>query len=285
MHAVGLHSALAIKRQRKRRDEQRRARERRYSSQSGESGLTSPKASSYSLDQNMHFQRKSNIYNRTTSGIVDSKVVTSIGMLHIGVVFFVSGIFLLLSGILPNELMSVEKKAVREWWNELIAIGLFLIIVGSFLILLNTIIAKREEDELEHYVQRQLTRSKSGHRLERDSETGGLTTRHANHMKITKSFYKPAELLTQNNVDILLHSKDSVTTCSDISDRNNGFSRQLNNKVLLEISEEDIENKLYNTSLIKYQNHASSLKIKKTLNLNNSYSSKLGCLVNETPNM
>lgn len=40
MHAVGIHSALAIKRQRKRRDEQKRAKERRYSTQSSESGDT-----------------------------------------------------------------------------------------------------------------------------------------------------------------------------------------------------------------------------------------------------
>lgn len=40
MHAVGIHSAMAIKRQRKRRDEQKRVRERRYSTQSSESGET-----------------------------------------------------------------------------------------------------------------------------------------------------------------------------------------------------------------------------------------------------
>lgn len=40
MHSVGIHSAMAIKRQRKRRDEQKRARERRYSTQSSESGDT-----------------------------------------------------------------------------------------------------------------------------------------------------------------------------------------------------------------------------------------------------
>lgn len=40
MHAMGIHSALAIKRQRKRRDYQKRAKERRYSIQSTESGDT-----------------------------------------------------------------------------------------------------------------------------------------------------------------------------------------------------------------------------------------------------
>lgn len=39
-------------------------------------------------------------------------------------------------------------------------------------------ISRKEEEDLEDYVQRQLTRSRSGHRLERDVETGILTTRH-----------------------------------------------------------------------------------------------------------
>lgn len=55
--------------------------------------------------------------------------------------------------------------------------GLFLLGLGIFLIVLNKIISKREEDDLEEYVQRALTRTRSGHRLELDVETGGLTTR------------------------------------------------------------------------------------------------------------
>lgn len=69
------------------------------------------------------------------------------------------------------------------WWNELVATGLFAVVLGIFLIVLNCLISKREEDDLEEYVQRQLTRSRSGHRLERDVETGGLTTRHNRRMK------------------------------------------------------------------------------------------------------
>lgn len=41
---------------------------------------------------------------------------------------------------------------------------------------------KKEELELEDYVSRQLTRSRSGHRLERDVETGCLATKH--HRKL-----------------------------------------------------------------------------------------------------
>ncbi|KAM0724532.1 hypothetical protein ACS0PU_009613 [Formica fusca] len=187
MHAVGLHSALAIKRQRKRRDEQRRARERRYSAQSGESGLTSPRASTGSLDHHgKHHKGTHGAARNAGQGMLDSKVVTSIGMLHIGVVFLVLGAFLLMSGLLPGDLTHLGSKASGGWWNELVAVGLFAIFLGIFLIVLNRVIAKKEEDDLEQYVQRQLTRSRSGHRLERDVETGGLTTRHARRAKQMK---------------------------------------------------------------------------------------------------
>ncbi|XP_076246239.1 uncharacterized protein LOC143186448 [Calliopsis andreniformis] len=179
MHAVGLHSALAIKRQRKRRDEQRRARERRYSAQSGESGLTSPRASTGSLDHHPRHHKTGHANRGAGQGMLDTKVVTSVGMLHIGVVFLVLGAFLLMSGLLPGDLAQWGTKASGGWWNELVAIGLFAIFVGIFLIILNRVIAKKEENDLEEYVQRQLTRSRSGHRLERDVETGGLTTKHA----------------------------------------------------------------------------------------------------------
>lgn len=135
-------------------------------------------------------------------------MVTSIGMLHIGVVFVVFGIFLIGAGILPDDItqwdifgMCTHSKHTRPtvfggifaetlrscpplkyaakstWWNELVCTGLFALGLGIFLVVLNCLISKREEDDLEEYVQRALTRTRSGHRLERDVETGGLTTR------------------------------------------------------------------------------------------------------------
>lgn len=64
---MGIHSALAIKRQRKRRDEQKRARERRYSVQSSESGDThSPQGST----------RRKHRHHYGKHGINDTKVST-----------------------------------------------------------------------------------------------------------------------------------------------------------------------------------------------------------------
>ncbi|KAM7351946.1 uncharacterized protein ACRADG_004643 isoform 1-T4 [Cochliomyia hominivorax] len=175
MHAVGIHSAMAIKRQRKRRDEQKRARERRYSTQSSESGETfhSPSGS---------FRRKFHQAHSTVkpSPGLDSQVVTSIGMLHIGIVFIVFGLFLCGAGIIPDETMSWNVfSSSSAWWNEVTCTGLFSLGLGLFLLILNCLISRKEEEDLEDYVQRQLTRSRSGHRLERDVETGVLTTRHA----------------------------------------------------------------------------------------------------------
>lgn len=75
------------------------------------------------------------------------------------------------------------KGKANSWWNELVATGLFAVILGVFLLVLNCLISKREEDDLEEYVQRQLTRSRSGHRLERDVETGCLVTRQNRRLK------------------------------------------------------------------------------------------------------
>ncbi|KFB53725.1 AGAP009744-PA-like protein [Anopheles sinensis] len=212
MHSVGIHSALAIKRQRKRRDNQRKARERRYSIQSSESGDThSPHGSTR---RKFHPQK----VHITDNNNLDTKVVTSIGMLHIGVVFVVFGIFLLGAGFFPDNVSNQPQQSWHiigkgTWWNELVCTGLFAVGLGIFLIILNCVISNREEQDLESYVQRQLTRSRSGHRLERDVETGGLTTRH--HRKAMQIQKGAAERglddLSNSNVLLTPTSSEVVT--------------------------------------------------------------------------
>lgn len=94
--------------------------------------------------------------------------------------------------------MFVLLGSSSAWWNDVTCTGLFSLGLGLFLLVLNCLISRKEEEDLEDYVQRQLTRSRSGnlyclshvifskliqtysgHRLERDVETGVLTTRHA----------------------------------------------------------------------------------------------------------
>lgn len=78
------------------------------------------------------------------------------------------------------------------------ATGLFAVILAIFLLVLNCLISKREEDDLEEYVQRQLTRSRSGHRLERDVETGCLTTRH--HRRLKQTLQNPDDDLSKTKL-------------------------------------------------------------------------------------
>lgn len=103
MHAVaGIHSAMAIKRQRHRREMAARERERRLSTHSSESGDTHH--SFHGSTRRKHRPHASGPHGST---MLDTKVVTSIGMLHIGVVFLVFGIFLLGAGVLPNDVSGV----------------------------------------------------------------------------------------------------------------------------------------------------------------------------------
>ncbi|XP_075231015.1 uncharacterized protein LOC142329936 isoform X1 [Lycorma delicatula] len=190
MHSMGLHSALAIKRQRKRREEQKKARDRRFSSQSTESGLgesrsscASPRNSIGSLDhRSLKGVRRAN-RKRHQQVVPQDKVVSSIGMLHVGVVFLVLGSFLIGSGLIPDDVDNWGKPPGGVWFNELVIAGGMALGIGIFLIILNKIIAQKEEDDLTEYVQRQLTRSRSGHRLVRDVETGCLTTKRENRSK------------------------------------------------------------------------------------------------------
>lgn len=92
-------------------------------------------------------------------------MVTSIGMLHIGVVFLVFGVFLLGAGLIPDDASASNAWSIfakDSWWNELVLTGLFAMGLGIFLIVLNSVISKKEDDDLEAYVQSQLTRSRSG---------------------------------------------------------------------------------------------------------------------------
>lgn len=86
-------------------------------------------------------------------------------MLHIGVVFLVFGVFLLGAGLIPDDASAQHAWSIfakESYWNELVLTGLFAMGLGVFLIILNSVISKKEDDDLEAYVQSQLTRSKSG---------------------------------------------------------------------------------------------------------------------------
>ncbi|XP_059051532.1 uncharacterized protein LOC131846286 [Achroia grisella] len=208
MHAVGLHSALAIRRERKRRAEQQRARERRYSLQSSESGVTSPHCSTGSLERRR--------FKKTRAS--ENEVVSSVGMLHLGIVFLVLGLFLVVSGWFADDITSWSSIASINWFNELVCSGLFALVIGIFLIGLHKYLTKTEEEALEDYVQRQLTRSRSGHRLERDAETGGMHTKNTRRARaaevlpetITETYTEPSPERAHGFVNALALNGDAM---------------------------------------------------------------------------
>lgn len=163
MHGLaGLHSARAISRQRELRAKRKAERERRLSSRTD------------SIDSMDHHPHKP-----TLSTMPDNRFGASIGMLHIGICFLALGLFFIGSGLLPDDMMTWRATG---FFNELVCTGLFVAVLGIVLIVLNRVMSKKEEDDLNEYVQRQLTRSRSGHRLERDVETGCLTTKNTRRL-------------------------------------------------------------------------------------------------------
>lgn len=178
MHSFGLQSALAIRRQRKRRAELKRHMERRrLSSQSIESGIhgsrstvTSPTEYNGSIGNLSHGRRR----RKRPPKMLDTKVASSIGMLHVGVVFLVLGLFLIGSGIIPNDYVS---WSVNNWFKELVVTGISSCVIGVFLIVLNHFVNRNADSDLAAYVERQLTRTKSGRRLVPDLETGAMHTK------------------------------------------------------------------------------------------------------------
>lgn len=200
MHgSAGLHSALAIKRQRRLREQAKKRtveRERRLSS------------STASIDSEEPHRP---VTKRKITAPPDHGLASSVGMLHLGVCFLVLGIFLIGSGILPDDVITWRTGG---WWNELITTGVFVTCLGVFLIILNSIVGKKEEDDLNEYVQRQLTRSRSGHRLERDVETGCLTTKH--HRKVMEQKREGIERGLDDSDLPSVHSPQSKTNPNNV---------------------------------------------------------------------
>ncbi|CAH0385489.1 unnamed protein product [Bemisia tabaci] len=185
MHAVGLHSALAIKRQRKRRQEQKVARERRFSSNSAESGVgesrstcPSPHSSEESGDHPHHHRGHRHSSVKPMKKHLLFHTTSNIGMLHLGIMFLIIGIFLMGAAFVPDDDGDVSTTVAKfAYKRTLMATGGVCILIGLFLITVNHCTTKKEEDDLKDYVERQLTRSRSGRRLVKDVETGALKSK------------------------------------------------------------------------------------------------------------
>ncbi|XP_044253210.1 uncharacterized protein LOC123004156 isoform X3 [Tribolium madens] len=198
MHGTaGLHSAMAIKRQRRLREQAKRKRERRLSSHTS------------SMDSMEHLPTKKIPHNAPP----DHRLATSIGLL-------------------PDDMVTWRGGG---WWNELLATGIFVAALGIFLIALNRVMSRREEEDLNEYVSRQLTRSRSGHRLERDLETGCLTTKNTRRI-----LEKKREDIDRGIIDVTpIHSPHT---------KNAPISIQNGDAYLEKIVEEDVFEKITDES-------------------------------------
>lgn len=151
MHAI--QSALAIRRQRHRRQEQVRAKRRRFSSLSDDlmspTG-SSPRGSVISLDGKTR-SLASRIASRQQK-ILDSKAVATDTTFHVGVVFILMGIMLILGSLIPEDIG-------QDWW-QLFTVGCLLLVVGIILTVFNRLAAAREEDRFQRYIKKKLARNR-----------------------------------------------------------------------------------------------------------------------------
>ena len=152
MQAV--QSALAIRRQRSRREDQRRAKERRASGAS----LSTPRPSVVTLDGRVYFNEERE----------NKRLLGQVTMFHVGSVFIVIGLMLTITSLVPGYVRSTTP----ERRNDLLGTGCFCVFVGGVLTTISRFVSNNEEKELNKYIKGRLSRSKSGHRLVRDAESG-----------------------------------------------------------------------------------------------------------------
>lgn len=162
-----VQSAMAIRRQRRRRDEALRAKARRSSHQSDHLMLSdSGDGSVMSLDT---LHTRSARHRRMMGGVTT---------FHVGVVFILMGLMLLISGIVPGY----SNRQHQYWedrnqvsktssWNKesngnsplLMATGSFLILVGIVLVVANRIAVRKEDEQFSRYISRKLAPARMTH--------------------------------------------------------------------------------------------------------------------------
>jgi hypothetical protein len=182
-----VQSAMAIRRQRRRRDEALRAKARRASHQSDHLMLSDSgdAGSMLSLD-GVH----NNNHNGGGSGSRSAahrhrQMMGGITTFHVGVVFFIMGLMLLISGILPgyanrqHQYWEEPKNggttgtSTTSIWNRdagsnrnaplLLVTGSFLILVGIALVVANRIATRREDELFSRYISRKLAPARMTH--------------------------------------------------------------------------------------------------------------------------
>ena len=155
MYAI--QGAMAIRRQRQMR-ENRRLSQVRMSTKSGRKGSNSPRGSDAASVE-------APVKAVQLNGSNIPKAETSQTAFYLGVVFILLGFLMIFSSMISNSALDTD-------WSRLLGVGVTFLLVGLIMVMVNRIITAREEEELKRYVSHRLGRSRSGHTLVRDAESG-----------------------------------------------------------------------------------------------------------------
>ena len=145
-----VQSAMAIRRQRRRRDDAVKAKARRSSHQSDHYMLSDSREGSLtSLDG--------------IKGRRHQKMMGGVTTFHVGIVFFFIGLMLLISGLVPGytnrqQYWEQPSSSSEGYGNAalLLATGSFLIMVGVVLVVVNRIASRKEDEQFTRYISRKL---------------------------------------------------------------------------------------------------------------------------------
>lgn len=178
-----VQSAMAIRRQRRRRDEALRAKNRRASHQSDHLMLSDSGdagGSMLSLD-GVHNNHNGVGGGGRSASMRHRQMMGGITTFHVGVVFFIMGLMLLISGLVPgyanrqhqySEEPSQQQHNSGSWNSKegnnrnaplLLVTGSFLILVGIALVVANRIATRREDELFSRYISRKLAPARMTH--------------------------------------------------------------------------------------------------------------------------
>lgn len=179
-----VQSAMAIRRQRRRRDEALRAKNRRASHQSDHLMLSDSGDAGGSM---LSLDGVHNNHNGVGGGggrsasMRHRQMMGGITTFHVGVVFFIMGLMLLISGLVPgyanrqhqySEEPSQQQHNSGSWNSKegnnrnaplLLVTGSFLILVGIALVVANRIATRREDELFSRYISRKLAPARMTH--------------------------------------------------------------------------------------------------------------------------
>lgn len=158
-----VQSAMAIRRQRRRRDDALRAKARRTSHQSDVLMLSDSLAGSQvSLDG---FRSRS-ARQRHMSGVT---------AFHVGIVFLFLGLMLVISGIVPGYANQRPDAAssTKSRAPLLLGTGSFLVVAGVALMIADRIATRKEDEQFTRYIAAKLERSRHSHQP--------MTSSHSSH--------------------------------------------------------------------------------------------------------